>query len=181
MRPSFIAEPTTRSFMFKQIISPNQTINIRLTILARLGLQELIDEFSVDFDGDELLYDVVDRSSSKLSRDQTSNPTSSTNPTPKGRICRSSKQKFENSNFEEHIPPVAMMTDNRTMAEMLRAPTEGCAEAIVVPPILGAVRRWFEKEPSHSITNWDDLVSKFINEFFPPSRTINLRNEISNF
>nr|GEU54166.1 hypothetical protein [Tanacetum cinerariifolium] len=28
------------------------------------------------------------------------------------------------------------MTDNRTMAQMLRAPTEGCAEAIVVPPIL---------------------------------------------
>nr|GFA21911.1 reverse transcriptase domain-containing protein [Tanacetum cinerariifolium] len=32
-----------------------------------------------------------------------------------------------------------------------------------------------------SITTWDDLVSKFINEFFPPSRTTNLRNEISNF
>nr|GFA96293.1 reverse transcriptase domain-containing protein [Tanacetum cinerariifolium] len=28
------------------------------------------------------------------------------------------------------------MTDNRTMAEMLRAPTKGCAETIVVPPIL---------------------------------------------
>ncbi|GJT02441.1 reverse transcriptase domain-containing protein, partial [Tanacetum coccineum] len=28
---------------------------------------------------------------------------------------------------------------------------------------------------------WEDLVSKFINEFFPPSRTTNLRNEISNF
>nr|GFA31715.1 reverse transcriptase domain-containing protein [Tanacetum cinerariifolium] len=28
------------------------------------------------------------------------------------------------------------MTDNRTMAEMLRAPTEGCAEVIVVPSIL---------------------------------------------
>nr|GFC71203.1 hypothetical protein [Tanacetum cinerariifolium] len=28
------------------------------------------------------------------------------------------------------------MTDNRAMAEMLRAPTEGCAKAIVVPPIL---------------------------------------------
>nr|GEV67788.1 reverse transcriptase domain-containing protein [Tanacetum cinerariifolium] len=28
------------------------------------------------------------------------------------------------------------MSDNHTMAEMLRAPTEGCAEAIVVPPIL---------------------------------------------
>ncbi|GJY89925.1 transposase, MuDR, MULE transposase domain protein [Tanacetum coccineum] len=32
-----------------------------------------------------------------------------------------------------------------------------------------------------SILTWEDLVSKFINEFFPPSRTTNLRNEISNF
>nr|GEU98820.1 hypothetical protein [Tanacetum cinerariifolium] len=104
------------------------------------------------------------------------------------------------------------MTDNRTMAEMLRAPTEGFTEAIVVPSILAeqfelkhslinmmtseqffglekdnphdhirVARRWHEKEPPHSITTWDDLVSKFINEFFPPSRTTNLRNEISNF
>nr|GFA46030.1 reverse transcriptase domain-containing protein [Tanacetum cinerariifolium] len=64
-------------------------------------------------------------SSSKLSRDQTSNPTSSTNTTPKGRTHRSSKQKVENSNFEEHLPLVASMADNRTMAKMLRAPTEG--------------------------------------------------------
>nr|GEX93826.1 hypothetical protein [Tanacetum cinerariifolium] len=81
------------------------------------------------------------------------------------------------------------MVDNRTMAEMLRAPTEGCAEAIVVPPILAeqfelkhrAARRWLEKEPPRSITTWDDLVSKFINEFFLPSRTTNFRNEILNF
>ncbi|GJZ47466.1 reverse transcriptase domain-containing protein [Tanacetum coccineum] len=130
----------------------------------------------------------------------------------------------------------------RTMAELLRAPTKGYAEAIVVPPILaehfelkhslinmmtsdqffglekdnphdhirwfnkitstikykdvpnsaiklmlfpfslaGAARRWLEKEPPRSILTWEDLVSKFINEFFPPSRTTNLRNEISNF
>nr|GEY61789.1 reverse transcriptase domain-containing protein [Tanacetum cinerariifolium] len=98
------------------------------------------------------------------------------------------------------------------MAELLRAPTEGYAEAIVVPPILAehfelkhsriimmtsdqffglekdnphdhirAARRWLEKEPPRSILTWEDLVSKFINEFFPPSRTTNLRNEISNF
>nr|GEV61551.1 reverse transcriptase domain-containing protein [Tanacetum cinerariifolium] len=78
----------------------------------------------------------TETSSSKLARDQTSNLTSSVNPTPKGRIRRSSKQKVENSHFEEHLTPVATMTDNRTMAEMLRAPTEGCAEAITVPPIL---------------------------------------------
>nr|GEZ31367.1 hypothetical protein [Tanacetum cinerariifolium] len=75
-------------------------------------------------------------SSSKLASDQNSNPTSSANPTPKGRIRRSSKQKVENTYFEEHLTPVATLTDNRTMAEMLRAPTEGCAEAIVVPSIL---------------------------------------------
>nr|GFB14068.1 reverse transcriptase domain-containing protein [Tanacetum cinerariifolium] len=42
-------------------------------------------------------------------------------------------------------------------------------------------RQWLEKESPCSITTWDDLVSKFINEFFPPSRTTNLRNEILNF
>nr|GEY93352.1 reverse transcriptase domain-containing protein [Tanacetum cinerariifolium] len=47
--------------------------------------------------------------------------------------------------------------------------------------LVGAARRWLEKEPSRSILIWEDLVSKFINEFFPPSRTTNLRNEISNF
>nr|GEV59941.1 reverse transcriptase domain-containing protein [Tanacetum cinerariifolium] len=41
--------------------------------------------------------------------------------------------------------------------------------------------RWLEKEPSRSIHTWEDLVSKFINEFFPPSRSTNLRKEISNF
>ncbi|GJT95760.1 reverse transcriptase domain-containing protein [Tanacetum coccineum] len=42
-------------------------------------------------------------------------------------------------------------------------------------------RRWLKKEPPRSILTWEDLVSKFINEFFPPSRTTNLQNEISNF
>nr|GEW28314.1 reverse transcriptase domain-containing protein [Tanacetum cinerariifolium] len=104
------------------------------------------------------------------------------------------------------------MADQRTMAELLLAPTEGYAEATIVPLILAeqfelkhslinmmttdqvfglkkdnphdhirAARRWLEKEPPRSIHTWEDLVSKFINEFFPPSRTTNLRNEISNF
>nr|GEU55443.1 reverse transcriptase domain-containing protein [Tanacetum cinerariifolium] len=88
------------------------------------------------------------RSSSKLSRDQTSNPTSSTYPTPKGQIRRSSKQKVENSNFEEYLPPIAMMTDNRIMTEMLHAPTEGCAKAIMVPSILAE-----QFELKHSLIN----------------------------
>nr|GEX22904.1 hypothetical protein [Tanacetum cinerariifolium] len=109
-------------------------------------------------------------------------------------------------------PPLAStMTDNHTMAEMLCAPTEGCAEAIIVPPILAeqfelkhslinmmtskqffglekdnphdhirAACRWLKKEPPRSITTWDDLVLKFINEFFPPSRTTNLHQDYLN-
>ncbi|GKD87213.1 reverse transcriptase domain-containing protein [Tanacetum coccineum] len=45
----------------------------------------------------------------------------------------------------------------------------------------GAARIWLKKEPPHSILTWEDLVSKFINQFFPPSKTTNLQNEITNF
>ncbi|GJU84321.1 reverse transcriptase domain-containing protein [Tanacetum coccineum] len=45
----------------------------------------------------------------------------------------------------------------------------------------GAARIWLKKEPPRSILTWDDLVSKFINKFFPPSKTTNLRNEITRF
>nr|GEW43992.1 hypothetical protein [Tanacetum cinerariifolium] len=103
------------------------------------------------------------------------------------------------------------MTDQRTMEELLRAPTEGYAKAIVVPLILAEQFKlkhslinmmttdqffglkkdnphdhicWFNKITStikyRDVPN-SDLVSKFINEFFPPSRTTSLRNKISNF
>nr|GFC43917.1 hypothetical protein [Tanacetum cinerariifolium] len=32
----------------------------------------------------------------------------------------------------------------------------------------GEARIWLDKEPSRSILTWEDLVSKFINQFFPP-------------
>ncbi|GJR26720.1 reverse transcriptase domain-containing protein [Tanacetum coccineum] len=47
--------------------------------------------------------------------------------------------------------------------------------------IEGAAWIWLEKEPPRSILTWEDLVSKFINQFFPPSKTTNLQNEITNF
>ncbi|GJR78548.1 reverse transcriptase domain-containing protein [Tanacetum coccineum] len=138
--------------------------------------------------------------------------------------------------------PVVTMDDNRTMAQLLEAPTVGYEDAIVVPEITadnfelkhglltlvqnkqffghdkedphahiryfnkitstmkfpnvpstsvklmlfpfsleGATRIWLEKEPPRSILTWDDLVSKFINKFFPPSKTTNLQNEITRF
>ncbi|GJY39141.1 reverse transcriptase domain-containing protein [Tanacetum coccineum] len=144
-------------------------------------------------------------------------------------------------NLEEPFdnPPLVPMADNRTMAELLQAPTEGYEDAIVIPEINtnfelkhglinlvqnkqffghdkedphahiryfnkitstmrfpdvpstsiklmlflfsleGSAWIWLEKEPPRSILTWDDLVSKFINQFFPPSKMTNLRNEIT--
>ncbi|GKC32665.1 reverse transcriptase domain-containing protein, partial [Tanacetum coccineum] len=140
------------------------------------------------------------------------------------------------------IVEVAPMADNRTMEELLQAPTEGYGEAIVIPEINadhfeiktnllqlvqanpfrgferenphthinnfkritstlkfrdvpndviklmmfpysleGAARVWYDKEPPNSILTWDDLVNKFVNQFFPPSKTTHLKNEISRF
>nr|GEW55377.1 hypothetical protein [Tanacetum cinerariifolium] len=45
----------------------------------------------------------------------------------------------------------------------------------------GVAQIWLEKEPPRLILSWDDLVSKFINQFFPPSKTTNLRKEITRF
>ncbi|GJV91918.1 reverse transcriptase domain-containing protein [Tanacetum coccineum] len=149
----------------------------------------------------------------------------------------------EPCNLEEPIPgqTIVAMAD-RTMEELLRAPTEGYGEAIVLPEINadhfeiktnllqlvqanpfhglenenphahinsfkritstlrfrnvpndviklmmfpysleGAAKTWYEKEPPNSILTWDDLVTKFVNQFFPPSKTTHLKNKISRF
>nr|GEW20123.1 reverse transcriptase domain-containing protein [Tanacetum cinerariifolium] len=139
------------------------------------------------------------------------------------------------------IAEIVSMAD-RTMEELLQAPTEGYGEAIVISKILaenfeiktnllqlvqpnkfhgferdnphlhisnfkrmtttlkykdvpndaiklmlfpysleGAARVWYEKEPPNSILTWDDLVNKFVNQFFPPLKTTHLKNEISRF
>nr|GEY17336.1 reverse transcriptase domain-containing protein [Tanacetum cinerariifolium] len=69
---------------------------------------------------------------------------------------------------EDDNPQVGGMADHlRPMEELLQAPTEA--------------RTWLEKETLNFITTWDDLVSKFVNQFFPPSKTTSLRNAITNF
>nr|GEW05880.1 reverse transcriptase domain-containing protein [Tanacetum cinerariifolium] len=88
------------------------------------------------------------------------------------------------------------MADNRTMAQMLQATIEGYEDAIVFQPInannfklkqilinlfQSEAWTWLDKEPPHSILTWEDCVSKFINQFFPPSKTTYLQNEIINF
>ncbi|GJU66430.1 reverse transcriptase domain-containing protein [Tanacetum coccineum] len=71
------------------------------------------------------------RSSSNLVGNSSSNPTTSN---PKRRNRRRSNKRVEPFALEES--PIVTMADQRTMAELLRTPTEGYAEAIMVPPIL---------------------------------------------
>nr|GFC15522.1 reverse transcriptase domain-containing protein [Tanacetum cinerariifolium] len=75
------------------------------------------------------------RSSSRLVSNPSSNLTPSTNPNPKGRNRRRSKQRIEEFNLDELSPPIVMMVHQRTMAQLLQAPTEGYEDAIVVPAI----------------------------------------------
>nr|GFC60776.1 reverse transcriptase domain-containing protein [Tanacetum cinerariifolium] len=102
-------------------------------------------------------------------------------------------------------------TVESTMEELLQAPTEGYGEAIVIRKLMriilklrrifynwdvpndviklmmfpysldGSARVWYDKEPPNSILTWEDLVNKFVNQFFPPSKTTHLKNEISRF
>nr|GFA10716.1 reverse transcriptase domain-containing protein [Tanacetum cinerariifolium] len=71
------------------------------------------------------------RSSSRLVSNPSSNPTPSTNLNPKGHNRRRSKQRIEEFNLDELSPPIVMMADQRTMAQLLQAPTEGYEDAIV--------------------------------------------------
>nr|GEX73756.1 hypothetical protein [Tanacetum cinerariifolium] len=114
----------------------------------------------------------TETSSSKLARDQTSNPTSFANSTLKGCAEAIVVPPILAEQFELKHSLINMMTSEQFFGLEKENPHDH---------VRWAACRWLEKEPPRSITTWDDLVSKFINEFFPPSRTTNLRNEISNF
>ncbi|GKE18840.1 hypothetical protein Tco_1426417 [Tanacetum coccineum] len=70
--------------------------------------------------------------------------------TPKRRNRRRSKQRVEPFSLEETF--IVMMADQRTMAELLQAPTEGYGDAIVIPAILAE-----NFELKHGLLNpaWD--------------------------
>ncbi|GKF06563.1 zinc finger, CCHC-type containing protein [Tanacetum coccineum] len=40
---------------------------------------------------------------------------------------------------------------------------------------------WLERLPTGSITTWEDLITRFLAQFFPPGRNAKLRNDILMF
>nr|GFB05653.1 hypothetical protein [Tanacetum cinerariifolium] len=133
------------------------------------------------------------RSSLRLVSDQSSNPTSSTNLNSKGRNRRRSKQRIVNSNLEEHSHPVVTMADQRTMAQLLQAPTKGYEDAIVVLAItadnfelkhglltLVQNKQFYghDKEDPHAHIRYCNKITSTL-KF--PNVPNTLRNEITNF
>ncbi|GJT61598.1 ribonuclease H-like domain-containing protein [Tanacetum coccineum] len=47
--------------------------------------------------------------------------------------------------------------------------------------LIGAVSHWLRNKPSSSITTWEDLKTKFLSKYCPPTRTAKKMEEINNF
>nr|GEU75253.1 reverse transcriptase domain-containing protein [Tanacetum cinerariifolium] len=99
---------------------------------------------------------------------------------------RQNKRRTPNI-VEPELRTIVERADNRTMEVLLQAPTEGDVPNDVIKLMMfpysleGNARVWYDKEPPNSILTWEDLVNKFVNQFFPPSKTTHLKNEISRF
>nr|GEW48373.1 reverse transcriptase domain-containing protein [Tanacetum cinerariifolium] len=107
---------------------------------------------------------------------------------------------FLEDQFQEDPPPEVSMAGNRTMVELLQAPTEGYEDAIVT---LEIAAKNFKLKHGLSIlsktSSFSDTIKKTRTltpvtstrsplrrgfqtyQFFPPSKTTNLQNEITRF
>ncbi|GJZ31314.1 reverse transcriptase domain-containing protein [Tanacetum coccineum] len=109
------------------------------------------------------------RSSSKFVGEPSTNPTSTI---LKRRNRRRSKQRVEPFSLKEN--PVVTMADQRTMEQLLQAPTEGYGDAIVIPAILAKNYELkhgllnlvtskpfygFEKEDPHAHIRWFNKIT----------------------
>ncbi|GJR36322.1 reverse transcriptase domain-containing protein [Tanacetum coccineum] len=85
---------------------------------------------------------------------------------------------FENDDPHSHIQIFMKITQTVNLNQV---PHDIIKLMLFSFSLEGAARTWLEKEPPNSIITWNDLVSKFVNRFFPPSKTTNLRNEVTRF
>ena len=81
----------------------------------------------------------------------------------------------------EHEDPYAHIRNFTDIAETIRmnqVPHDVVKLKLFPFSLKGAAQTWLEKEPPNSIHTWNDLASKFVNCFYPPSKTSNLRSQI---
>nr|GEZ16107.1 reverse transcriptase domain-containing protein [Tanacetum cinerariifolium] len=85
---------------------------------------------------------------------------------------------FERENPHTHINNFKRITSTLKFRDV---PNDVIKLMMFSYSLEGAARVWYDKEPPNSILTWEDLVNKFVNQFFPPSKTTHLKNEISRF
>nr|GEY03388.1 reverse transcriptase domain-containing protein [Tanacetum cinerariifolium] len=85
---------------------------------------------------------------------------------------------FERDNPHTHISNFKRMTSTLKYRDV---PNDAIKLMLFPYSLEGAARIWYKKEPPNSILTWDDLVNKFVNQLFSPSKTTHLKNEISRF
>nr|GEW94445.1 reverse transcriptase domain-containing protein [Tanacetum cinerariifolium] len=85
---------------------------------------------------------------------------------------------FERENPHTHINNLKMITSTLKFRDV---PNDVIKLMMFPYSLEGTARVWYDKEPPNSILTWDDLVNKFVNQFFPPPKTTHLKNEISRF
>nr|GEY13868.1 reverse transcriptase domain-containing protein [Tanacetum cinerariifolium] len=85
---------------------------------------------------------------------------------------------FERENPHTHINNFKMITSTLKFKDV---PYDVIKLMMFSYSLEGNARVWYDKEPPNSILTWEDLVNKFMNQFFPPSKTTHLKNEISHF
>ncbi|GKC78239.1 reverse transcriptase domain-containing protein, partial [Tanacetum coccineum] len=85
---------------------------------------------------------------------------------------------FERENPHTHINNFKRIT----LTLKFRDVSNDVIKLMMFPyPLEGAARVWYEKEPPNLILTWEDLVTKFVNQIFLPSKTTHLKNKISCF
>nr|GEV17172.1 reverse transcriptase domain-containing protein [Tanacetum cinerariifolium] len=85
---------------------------------------------------------------------------------------------FERENPHTHINNFKRITSTLKYKDV---PNDVIKLMMFSYPLKGNARVWYDKKPPNSILTCEDLVDKFVNEFFPPSKTTHLKNEISRF
>nr|GEX70128.1 hypothetical protein [Tanacetum cinerariifolium] len=85
---------------------------------------------------------------------------------------------FERENPHTHINNFKRITSTLKFRDV---PNDVIKLMMFPYSLEGSARFWYDKEPPNSIFTWEDLVNKFVNQFFPPLKTTHLKNEISRF
>nr|GEV18897.1 reverse transcriptase domain-containing protein [Tanacetum cinerariifolium] len=85
---------------------------------------------------------------------------------------------FETDDPHSHICWFNKIT---SMLKYKNVPYDAIKFMLYLFSLEGVAWTWLEKEPPRSIHTWENLVFKFVNYFFPPSKTTNLKNDITNF